>query len=627
MESPTAPDTDLKEVAARPLRDGHLPELLVAFLIGISLFRFYYSGTGGDTGERVNLAGNDCFYHVKMAALFPQIGFDDQFPWLSQTIFNDRFVSHHYGFHALLSPFVLLSQRLTGDYIPGARWFMAVSFGLVLMIFMRLLIGEGVRYRWLFLALLLMLPADFYIRHANVRAIDLSLIFLLIGTHFILRGRYLLLSVAIVMYTHVYLGSFFLPVIAGLHFLCGLFAAPKLKPDWRLVIFTVIGAVVGITTHPYFPENIDFLRTQVFGSGLTPEVPVGREWRAYEDVWRFVNLVAVPLTIQTAAVILRARFGRRLSRNEWTMLAVSLFFFVLTLKARRFIEYWPMFSVLSSALLVGPLLERFAPHFATSLARGWRTPVLAMSAACAFVLTALLLYARSQNAGTAAHVVSWWPAWVTLGVIVAGLEVLRRRSELSPVGRSVHVARLSITALGVTAAIGAVVFVGAGQVHETVHGWAGGKFDLDEVEAAMTALKDASHEGDIVFTDDWDIFPVYFYFNHWNYFIVGLDPVFTHRLDPELWQRYVKLSRGQVPSRIAVNSIEDGQEVTRLERVELPEIRDLFHARFVVVDRDHQPLARKLEAAPELAERIYPDQPSAPGRVNPYTIYRILDPS
>jgi hypothetical protein len=148
-------------------------------------------------------------------------------------------------------------------------------------------------------------------------------------------------------------------------------------------------------------------------------------------------------------------------------------------------------------------------------------------------------------------------------------------------------------------------------------------YDLDAVRSAMTFLQEDSRPGDIVFTDDWDIFPPFFYYNRHNHFIVGLDPKFTHQRDPDLWNRYVKISRGQVPATIRLASTtEDADRAT----VALDDIRTHFRARYVVADRDHRALSDALHRAPELAELVYPASDYEEAREAPYVIFRMRDP-
>jgi hypothetical protein len=149
-------------------------------------------------------------------------------------------------------------------------------------------------------------------------------------------------------------------------------------------------------------------------------------------------------------------------------------------------------------------------------------------------------------------------------------------------------------------------------------------YNLPAVRQAMTFLKGNSAPGDVVFTDDWDIFPVYFYYNSHNHYIVGLDPKFTQFRRPVLWERYVKVSRGIVPADATVKvRDESGQQRTEKIRVTLEDIRDHFGASFVVTDRDHKRFAAKLADRSDLAELIYPSSSYAESKDAPYLVFRI----
>ena len=140
----------------------------------------------------------------------------------------------------------------------------------------------------------------------------------------------------------------------------------------------------------------------------------------------------------------------------------------------------------------------------------------------------------------------------------------------------------------------------------------------------MDFLQEQSQPGEVVFTDDWDIFPVYFFYNSHNHYVVGLDPKFTHARQPDLWERYVKITRGQIPSEVQVETRGlQGQPLIEFQHFSLEDIRDHFGANYVVTDRDHRPLAEKLEAAKDFAELIYPSTSYAKSRDAPYLVFRV----
>jgi hypothetical protein len=682
----------------------HAVELVCTFLVFAGVMHFIYAEPPGTPWENIGAPGNDSFYHIKMAALLPEIGLIDTFPWLRTTVFYDKFVNHHYGFQLLLSPFVHLAKRLTGDYAAGGRWFITLSFGLSMACFNLLLMARRIERRWIWLALCLLLPAQFYGRHAFVRAISPSLVCMLLLCLCMFRRRYLLAGIVVALSIQVYLGAVtFAPVLVIAYVLAGLVGligdrilegapAERLIRDlrgfdgWRLAFWTLAGWVVGLALHPYGGLDVlSFLKLQVFGSGLTPEIDVGREWKSYSPAWFFANMSGVTLIATGIAICLRMRFGQRLRTDELALLIMNGVFLGLTFKARRFIEYWPLFSTLNAAYLAGPLLgpRRQAQPSAEEGGPTSRAETPATIATAVVTILICGVAARLSAAYVPDVFAAEWRFWALLGGLFVLVPIVHytggrgvRRSmawaiagagifcgaiavmaQLFAPGEQVPPTRIPLgwmpfaallvayvvcaavagrgtprrpnfaarapVAMAAAVAIGAAVLIPAGALLGALQGDVHCKYDLPAIREVMQKLEQVSNKGDIVFTDDWDIFPVYFYMNHHNHYIVGLDPKFSHEKDPVLWERYVRISRGEVPATRTVDTVEDGKLVTCKIMVELRDIRTYFGARFVVVDRDHRALARKLDAAPALAECIFPEDPSERARA-PYLLYRIL---
>ena len=140
----------------------------------------------------------------------------------------------------------------------------------------------------------------------------------------------------------------------------------------------------------------------------------------------------------------------------------------------------------------------------------------------------------------------------------------------------------------------------------------------------MRFLQTHSQEGEIVFTDDWDIFPAFFYYNHHNHYLVGLDPKFTQWREPELWERYVRITRAQIPARgDKPFTVVDAAGRKKTIRIALDDLRDHFGARYVIVDRDHRRLAALLARRPDLAEPVFPRNRYDESEEHPYWIFRI----
>lgn len=694
----------------------HIPELTGVFITAVVVMNFLY---GRDEG----VPGYDSFYHVKMAVLLPEIGPIERFQWLTTTIFEDRFVSHHWGFHLLMVPFVHAGRWLAGDYLVGAKWGITFFFALSVVLFHLLLMVQRVRFRWLWLGLYLVMPAQFFNRHMYVRAIapSLACMFLILLLMFrpryawcagslsagepwwklIFRSGYAWCAVVIAAYVHLYLGAlFYVPLIVGAYFVAGLLGEDRDRVSWTLPVWALAGLLLGLLSHPYRDGVFEFLSVQVLGSGLTPDIPVGREWRSYTgDLWDVVYVhFGVTLSLLIVSVVARLRLGDRLNAREAAVFVVNLVFLTMAFRQRRFIEYWPPFGLLASAYLLAPLLDRLADN-AAAVARERGPARLWLSALAIVILTyaagVYLLWARGPRLGIGGFVAEWrtWAlvtavvlatpmsivwhcvrrfdrlpgpvagafnflcgavvlalifgpvllvfgdarrpaallhvpfwAWIPPGLAYLLLPLAGNRGEVQAPRRG-HGTVLLATATTVFtgAAFGLLLILGAaGQLVELQRS-SRCNFDLGAIRAAMAYLHENSAEDSIIFTDDWDVFPVYFYHNHRNRYIVGLDPKFSHARDPVLWERYVKITQSKdfPVTTEAECTNEDGTTRRESISVRLEDIRDHFGAAFVMTDPDHTRLARNLEAAPDLAERVFPPAERQRDRWPPITIYRI----
>lgn len=540
--------------------------ILAYFLTFVAAFAVMMFFVSKSRDGVIGVPGNDSFYHLKMAELLPDEGLVKTFPWLQFSYFReqgDAFVSHHYGFHCLLYPFVAASNWLTGDSLAGGRWAVSTYFAITACIFLYILRTARVPLPLLWLLLLLILPHQFFMRHAYVRAIGPALIMMMLLIVMLMRRRPVGLALVAGLSNHLYLGAImYTPLIVGAYAAaCLLDRNATRKFPWLLVIAAIIGWGVGAVTYPYFDGMIEFLKLQVFGTGLSPDIAVGREWKPYDGVWWFVTELCGPLLVVIVPVaVARFRLGPRLDVAELFLLFLNLGFLVLTLKARRFIEYWPAFALLSAALMSRPLLSS---------------------------LSELDNNGDKKLAYEPLHLN--WIATVALAVLVVSFVGLAGYPRWMEVRRS------------------AVC-----------------KFDLPAIRATMDFVKANSQPKDVIFTTDWDDFPLFFYHNSQSYYVVGLDPKFTHERRPDLWERYVKLTRGQAPVTSSLRRTDDdGRKFVDKLDIQLADIRNHFRANLVITDDDHTKLARQLSRDKELATLIYPDTNYAQCREAPYLVFRI----
>jgi len=113
--------------------------------------------------------------------------------------------------------------------------------------------------------------------------------------------------------------------------------------------------------------------------------------------------------------------------------------------------------------------------------------------------------------------------------------------------------------------------------------------DIKATKEVNDFLQEKSDAGDIVFTDDWDVFPYYFFYNRKNYYIVGLDPEFMNQYDSSLYQEFA--------------SISSGEDETNLER-----IKNDFKAKWVLIGADHPEFETNAINHPDLFTEVFKNE-------------------
>lgn len=114
---------------------------------------------------------------------------------------------------------------------------------------------------------------------------------------------------------------------------------------------------------------------------------------------------------------------------------------------------------------------------------------------------------------------------------------------------------------------------------------------------ASNWLKAHTPAGTPVFQTDWDDFTRLFYYNTSNTYLVGLDPTYLQLTDPDLWDEWVAITRGQVEQPSTV-------------------IETRFGMQYVVSDRDHIAFADRASGDPRM-KLVYWDKNSMLWQITP----------
>ncbi|GAB4453243.1 MAG: hypothetical protein Kow0031_35530 [Anaerolineae bacterium] len=447
------------------------------------------------------LAGNDGYYHIKLAQVMRENGLRPAFTWLPLTILNVQdYYDHHYLYHILLIPFTF------GDLRQGAKVASVIFPALTFFMGWLLLRGQRVPLSALWAVGFVAVSEAFLYRMSMPRAQSLSLLMLLLALHLTFTGRHRWLLPVGFLYVWLYNAFPLLLVVVGTYVAATWLLERQFQP--APLLYAAGGVALGLVINPYFPQNLVFIYNH-----LAPKLvdatatKVGNEWYPYRT-WTLVENSALALGLFAAGIFALGLNSRRMSVPTATVLVLALLFGAMLFKSRRFVEYWPAFALLFGALSAAPLLEQWG--------KAGKAYTLAIAAAL------LLLFVPAT--------------WLN----IEGASENMRDSKPA-------------------------------ETYADASGW----------------LVANTPAGSRVFQTDWDDFTRLFFYNTHNTYTAGLDPTYLQLHDPELFDRWVDITKGRVetPSR---------------------DIGELFAANYVISDLNHKDFIKAAQADPAL-EEVYRD--------------------
>lgn len=440
------------------------------------------------------LADPDSFYHIKMAQMMRDDLVIRDFPYLVFTALPQIYTDHHFLYHLFLMPFVALSP------FWGAKLATAIINTSFLLLFFYILKRLSGRSAPLFIFLLLA-AAPVIFRLSLVKAVGFSLIFVMLILIFTLSRRHLLLAAASFFYVWAYggwgIGIFITGIFLLSSFIARLIFLPRQDAllhcyivkllrgaEWKPLMAAIGGSLAGLVINPYFPQNLKFYWLQVIQIAFVnygAKIGVGGEWYGFS----FGEIIGYSALIILAALLGLAGFfyaakqnqsaSREKMRNTFFFAILAAVFFLLTLKSRRFAEYFLPFAV----------------FFTASLSVFWTKD--------------FFIYIKSQAIG---------------------------------MGKEKFASFAVKFLLFAAALIFILNFI-------TVKRQLDAGFPLDYHKKAAEAIRTATAEGDIVFSSDWDDWPMLFYYNNYNRYIVGLDPTFMYKYNPARYDEWREITTGK----------------------------------------------------------------------------------
>jgi hypothetical protein len=228
------------------------------------------------------------------------------------------------------------------------------------------------------------------------RAPALSLALLGVGAWLILNRRFVLLGVLSFAFAWSY-SMFPLIIVFSLAYGVSVYLSERRIDLWA-VLASFTGAVAGIVINPYFPRNLSLLYEHSLMK-VTGEytVSVGIEWYTYESFY-MVTSSAMAFAIFFLGLTAFNYRDRLRDLKPLFFLIASTVLLLMSIRWRRFMEYFPPFAVLFGAFTISSKLA--------TLDRAWfhnkRDRVIASLAAAVVVvvgaatLVSTVLQARTE---------------------------------------------------------------------------------------------------------------------------------------------------------------------------------------------------------------------------------------
>jgi hypothetical protein len=317
----------------------------IAVLAGL----FLYFGLIQSVANRIS--GNDSYFNIKYAWLLWHDGAVWNFPWLQGTIFRDAWVDHQFLFHVLLIPFTWIGDLYLAAKVAGAFWATAAVYSVYLVI--RRMGGDGSpwrRWAWIWPLVIVASSNTMLYRLSNTRVQAVSAVFMMAAIALQEKGHYRSLLPLGFLFAWLYHGSVILIPLTILYALSCLIIEKRLV--WKPIAYACAGLTLGFLINPYFPDSLRFLvrhLPDVAGNGTG--VPPSAEWVSYAS-WDLFQTTRGAWLLLLLGILIMTFYRLGLTRRTLFHFLACCMMLVLFLRARRFVEYWPLFVTLFSASVI-----------------------------------------------------------------------------------------------------------------------------------------------------------------------------------------------------------------------------------------------------------------------------------
>ncbi len=469
----------------------------------------------------------DGYYHIKTSMLlwqsFSSGHWLPTFEWLPLTVLNPAdYNDHHFLFHLLQIPFLWFLKPVMAAKV-SAVVFSTLAIFSVYWILHRYKIG----YPLIWLAGILTCSNMFFYRMNMAKAPPLTIVITVIGIHLLFQRKYIWLLP--LMFAFVWTYSLFPLLWMASIIWVGVIAWNERKFEWKPLVYTTSGMILGNLINPYFPNNLLLFYEHFitkFKVGADFAVAVGGEWYPFSGMELLTNLPIAMAAMLIGYILFMPR-GKKLPEKATFFLVFATILLAAQFRSKRFAEYFPPFAVLFAAFSWNAFMT--SQH--SELPEDFRREI-----------------EPYLDAPKKTDKEAFWDN-IKLGFVWSLGIVLIITFLINLVGLQ----RFGIEYGGLIKTISSNE---ANDRYERAMTWATGTDDNGNPNIPP---------GEIIFNCNWDDFPKLFFYNTQNRYVYGLDPNYLYSENPDLFNLLQSITKGD-------------------EKDAGPKIREKFGSRFVFAD-------------------------------------------
>jgi hypothetical protein len=311
--------------------------IIIILLIILSILQFVVP----------NIIGFDGYYHIKVADIIKEQGFIDEFPWAKHTILSNNYADIQILFRIILIPFTFFGLE------SGAKIASIIFAAIAFIIFYWFLTENKIKYPFFWTLLYLFTAESLMYRFLLPRQMPLVIALLILTIYFLQRKKYLFLGITAFAFVLLHSSFVFQLILILLYFALEKIFSKKL--DYKIIIYSLSGTILGLLINPYFPNNLSMLFAQIFKINLLANL-FNVEWEPWTFIEFLKNNLLVLFYFGISSLILIK--NKKITKTQSFYFSLVVFFFIYTILSRRMQEYLVPFSVLTFAFLFDDFSEK-----------------------------------------------------------------------------------------------------------------------------------------------------------------------------------------------------------------------------------------------------------------------------